>query len=112
MLVFLFFYQFLCREINLLFKTFYVRNSHALQNSICQRIHTTVLPDNEQMKSLTEPASPAPTMPLSPDVPSTMNSQIEPTGSPHLTSIDEALSCLWLLLNLLPQGVKGHLQKH
>ena len=64
------------------------------------------------MESLTGPASSAPALPLSPDVTSTINSQIEPTGSPHLTSIDEALSCLWLLLNLLPQGVKGHLQKH
>ena len=44
------------------------------------------------MESLTEPASPAPALPLSPDVPSTINSQIEPIGSPHPASIDEALS--------------------
>ena len=51
-----------------------------------------MLPNNQQVESLTGPAGPAPALPLSPDMPSTINSQIEPTGSPHLTSIDEALS--------------------
>ena len=51
-----------------------------------------MLSNNQQMESLTGPASSAPALPLSPDVTSTINSQIEPTGSPHLTSIDEALS--------------------
>ena len=66
---------------------------YALQNYICQSILTSVLSNNHQLGSSTGPASLepiAPAMPVSPNVPSTINRQIAPVEAPHLATTNIA----------------------